>query len=264
MAINKGNSKLSVFLYAIILIEFIAIVALSPGGKSSCPVKIEESIPNLVESLSNSLTVSALQKVLVYPVDANDGSGVVKGKTGDMEETLYLTVPNTSDPNFINTIKKSIRVIRVKMEKTSGKKAQGVPPPDQEIKQAADNANEISNDILSFDKNNIAAKTDPNTKTSYIQIPLVFKIRQTGYYRIDIELKPNRINFGNANGFETIDVDNSKLCIDYSNNPKINKNLLTQKMNNFSTSIYIAVTDGTQPSETIPKKPIEVEIQRGR
>jgi hypothetical protein len=266
MAENKknigGSSKLSALLYAVILIEFLIISYITlKSAPTDCPFKIDESLPNLIENLSNSLTISTPQKVIFYSVDANDGSGVPR--TGEVIQTLYLSIPSSPDPGFISKIKELLSITSLKLEKTSSKKAQ-FPLSDEEIKQLADNAPDYPNDIFTIDKNNIVEKKDPKTMLSFIEIPLVFNIRQTGYYRVDISANLNRIAFEGGGSKEVINIDNSRFCFNYTNNTKIPKDLLLQKFSNLFSSLYIAVIDGTQPSQQIPKTPIEVKILKGR
>jgi hypothetical protein len=266
MAENKkntgGSSKLSALLYAVILVEFLVISYITlKSAPTDCPFKIDDSLPVLIENLSNTLTISTPQKVIFYSVDANDGSGTPR--TGEVVQTLNLCVPASPDPGFISKIKDLVSITGVKLEKTSSKKAQ-FPLPDEEIRQLADNAQDYPNDIFTIDKNSVVEKKDPKTMLSYIEIPLTFNIKQTGYYRVDIGANLNRISFEGSGSKEIINIDNSKFCFKYTDNAKIAKDLLLQKFNNLFSSLYIAVIDGTQPSQQIPKTPIEVRIMKGR
>jgi hypothetical protein len=242
---GSGNRNLRIAFCALFLILFVveAFMAITKAVEER--YKMEDPLPKLIENIYCPMAGSS-DKVIFYIVDANDQSGSVKLKSGDPRETLNILIPATESKDQIKAVKESITVKSVKFTRTSGRDLSALPPSDDVIRQKADEGEVMTDNNFVIDKENISVKKDNNNNFSNVQVPLQWIIRQTGYYRVEIETNLNRVKF-ETNPQKRIILDNT--IIIPASGDKLDEGAIKNKWNNYTTTIYIAVYDGTKPKQ---------------
>jgi hypothetical protein len=240
---QKGSGKIWAIVFFLFFAEFLYIVFSKPADKPS-PIKIEGTIQNLINDLYTPIDFSTPKKVLTYLVDANDQSGDIKdmGK----ENTILLTLPKSSNPNVIKGIQEPFKINEVRFFATSGKKAQDMPPGDDDIKAIVDKSEINSNDFFSVE--NISENND------HIEILIRLNFKKTGYYKFDFLLNINRLTIHN----NLVSIGNIKIDLN-TTKENIDKSEIQKKWNNLSGSLYFCVVDATKPQDNAKKIPITID-----
>jgi hypothetical protein len=241
---KKGNGKIWAVVFFLFFIEFLYIV-FSKQAPQPCPIKVDGTVQNLIDELYCPIDISTQKKVLTYLADANDQSGDIKNM--GKETVLNLSIAKIADPNFIKSVKESIKVTGVKFVATRGKQSQDLQPADDEIRQTVDNSSEVPNDIFTIETEKITEKGD------YIEIPVQLNFKRTGFYKFDYAIQLNRISIEE----NTMKIGKIKLDLSLSKD-KIDKEQLIKKWNNLSGSMYFCVVDATKPQEDVKKIPVSV------
>jgi len=247
---SNDGSKLWIVLFALALIEFLYIVFMQPKP-IPCPIKIEGKIEDYLKNSASPILAALPNKVIVFPVDAQDNTGKVISKSGDYETTINVSLPYYYDLKAIEALKETISLENVVYVPQKGKEAQKPTKSDEEIIQILNTSSEVENNLFSIDKDNITA----NNKSNDIIIPVKFKIYNTGLYKFKISGKLQRAYLVNNSGEEKIKIANGFFSVD--NNEQIKSEILSN-WNRFSQNFYIMVMDATKPSNINPPPDITI------
>ncbi|HEY9188326.1 MAG TPA: hypothetical protein VIR55_10540 [Ignavibacteria bacterium] len=236
---NNGGSKLWIVLFAVALIEFLYIVFMQPKP-IPCPIKIEGKVEDYLKNSASPILAALPNKVIVFPVDAQDNTGKVISKNGDYETTINISLPYYYDSKALETLKETVSLENVVYIPQKGKEAQKPTKSDEEIIQILNNSSEVENNLFSIDKGNIVA----NSNSNEILIPVKFKIYNTGLYKFKLNGKLERASLVNNSGEEKLKIANG--YFDINNNEQLKSNILSN-WNRFSQNFYIMVMDATKP-----------------
>lgn len=235
---NNSGSRLWIIIFIIALIEFIYIVAVRPKPVP-CPIKIEGQVEDYLKNSSSPLLAALPNKVIVFPVDAQDNTGKVISKAGDYEQIINISLPYYYDSKALEVLKETATINNVAFIMQKGKEAQKPTKSDEEIISILNNASDTENNLFSIDKDNISADKSRNI----ITIPIRFKIYSTGLYRFNLSGKLERASLVNNSGEEKIKIANGFFNI---NNEQVKSEIISN-WNRFSQNFYIMVMDATKP-----------------
>ncbi len=236
---SKGGSKLWVIVFIIALIEFLYIMFAQPKPQP-CPVKIDGKVEDLLNNIAAPITASTPEKVIVFPVDAQDGTGKIISKTGDLEQVINVSIPYYYDAKALDVLKETILIGSVTYVEQKGKEAQKPTKSDEEIISILNSSKDVENNLFSVDKNSISVSQDQK----FINIPVKFKIYNTGLFKFNISGKLEKASLLNNDGEEKVKIANGLFTVDQKDQVKSG---LIEKWNRFSQNFYIQVMDATKP-----------------
>jgi hypothetical protein len=253
---GKKGGKLAIIFFALFLIEFVFLAFKMLQVTEPSQFKTDDGLTKFIDNIYYPASFSNPGKVLFYIIDANDQSG---SALHEVPQTLYLNIPVSADEkDFTKFIKENVKVTGLKYYYTKGSEVANLPPSDEEIKNKvndfgtnADNPGEVFviNPVIN-------PEPDKNNGFSTLSVPIDWTIKQTGYYRLDIETKLNRAKYVNINGAQKIKVDNAYITPIGEDKPS--EKALNDKWNKTcSTTIYLAVYDGTKPKEEKTKRTVD-------
>jgi hypothetical protein len=236
---SSGTGRLWVVIFIIALIEFLYIVFVQPKPQP-CPVKVEGKIEDLLVNIAAPITASLPDKVIVFPVDADDRTGSVKGKSGDYEQMINISIPFYYDKNALEILKETASISSVSYVELKGKEAQKPTKTDEEIISILNGSADTENNLFSIDKAGIASSPDQK----FINIPVKFKIYKTGLYKFALNGKLEKAKLVNNSGEEKIKIADALFTVDTKSQAKVQ---ILEKWNRFSQNFYIEVMDATKP-----------------
>jgi len=244
---SKGGSKLWVIIFIIALIEFAYIVFATPPPQPS-NVNIEGKVEEFLSNIAAPVTASTPEKVIVFPVDAQDGTGRVISKTGDYEQIINVSIPYYYDPKALDVLKETAIINNVCYIEQKGREAQKPTKSDEEIISLLNSSPDVENNLFSLEKGGIYSSQDQK----YIVIPVKFKIYNTGLFKFNLSGKLEKATLAISSGEEKLKIANGFFTVD-KNNPV--KSSLVEKWNRFSQNFYIQVMDATKPEQEAVKPP---------
>ena len=251
--IKSNNAKaIWIVVFVIAILEFIYILYQEPRptkGLIQVNGKIEEL---LLHQASNTIATTP-EKVLVFAIDAEDGSGKVKAQGGNIEKIINVAIPYYYDYAAINSLIETCIINSVSFVELKGKEARdNLIKSDEELIFILQSATEIENNFFTIDIDAIS----PSIDNKYIFIPIKFNIEQTGLYKFSISGKLDKARLVDVDGKEHIKIAEATYEIDEDSKRKTE--ILTA-WNRFSQAFYIHVIDGTIPApESVQRTPVKV------
>jgi hypothetical protein len=244
---SSSAGRLWVIIFIIALIEFLYIIFVQPKPQP-CPVKVEGKIEDMLINIAAPITASLPEKVIVFPVDADDRTGSVKVKSGDYEQIINVSIPFYYDKNALEILKETASIGNVSFVELKGKEAQKPTKTDEEIISILNGAQDTENNLFSIDKAGISGSADQK----FITIPVKFKIYKTGLYKFGLNGKLEKAKLVNSNGEEKVKIADAMFTVDAKSQAKVQ---ILEKWNRFSQNFYIEVMDATKPEQDATKPP---------
>lgn len=248
---SKSNNTKAIWIvvFVIALLEFVYILYREPRPEKGL-IQVEGKIGELLLHQAPNSIVTTPEKVLVFTVDADDGSGKVRAKEGSVEKTIKVALPYYYDNIVINSLRETSTISFVSFIELKGKEARdNLMKSEEELIYILQSANEIENDFFTIDNDAISIDN------KYIFIPIKFRISQTGLYRFSISGRLDKARLIDVDGKEKIKIAEAI----YEVEENINKAEILTAWNRFSQVFYIHVIDGTIPApESVQRTPVKV------
>ena len=252
---TKSNNAKAIWIvvFVIALLEFIYILYQEPRPTEDLLIQVDGKIEDLLLHQASNIIATTPEKVLVFAVDAEDGSGKVRTKDGSIEKIINVAVPYYYDYAVINSLRETCIINSVSFVEQKGKEASdNLIKNDEELIFMLRSAAEIENNLFTIDINAIS----PSVDNKYIFIPIKFKIEQTGLYKFSISGKLDKARLVDVDGKECIKIAEATYELDENSRRK--SEILTA-WNRFSQVFYIHVIDGTLPApESVLRTPVKV------
>ena len=250
---TKSNNTKAIWIvvFVIALLEFIYILYQEPRPEKGL-IQVDGKIEELLLHQATNAIVATPEKVLVFVVDADDGSGKVKAKEGDVEKIINVAVPYYYDNAAINSLKETATISSVSFVELKGKEARdNLIKNDEELIDVLQSSPEIDNNFFMIDINAIS----PSIDKKCIFIPITFRIQQTGLYKFSISGKLDKARLVDVDGTEKIKIAEATYEVEKGSN----KAEILAAWNRFSQVFYIHVIDGTIPApESVQRTPVKV------
>jgi len=252
---TKSNTAkvILIVVFAIALLEFIYILYQQPRPVSDLLIEVDGKIDELLLNQASNIIASTPEKVLVFAVDAEDGSGKVRAKDGNVEKVINVAVPYYYDMAAISSLIETCIINSVSFVELKGKDARdNLIKNDEELISILQSASQVENNFFTIDIDAIS----PSVDNKYIFIPIKFKIAQTGLYKFSISGKLDKARLVDVDGKERIKIANATYELEEGSTKK--SEILTA-WNRFSQVFYIHVIDGTIPApESVQRTPVKV------
>jgi hypothetical protein len=215
-------------------------------------IQVNGSIEELLLHQASNIIATTPEKVLVFAVDAEDGSGKVRAQGGNIEKIINVAIPYYYDHAAISSLIETCIINSVSFVELNGKEARdNLIKSDEELIFILRSASEVANNFFTIDIDAIS----PSIDNKYIFIPIKFKIEQTGLYKFSISGKLDKARLVDVDGKEQIKIAGATYELDEG---KRKTEILTA-WNRFSQVFYIHVIDGTIPApESVQRTPVKV------
>jgi hypothetical protein len=250
---SKSNNIKAILIavFVIALLEFIYILYQEPRPEKDL-IQVNGSIEELLLHQATNIIATTPEKVLVFAVDAEDGSGKVKAKEGVVEKIINVAIPYYYDNTVINSLIETLTISSVSFVELKGKEARdNLVKNDEELIYILKSVPEIQNNLFTIDIDAIS----PSINNKYIYIPIKFKILQTGLYKFSISGKLDKAVLIDIDGKEKIKIAEAI----YEISEDGDKAEILLAWNQFSQVFYIHVIDGTIPApESVTRTPVKV------
>jgi len=199
---NNNTKVIWIVVFVIALLEFIYILYREPLPEKVL-IQVEGKIEELLLHQAPNSIANTPEKILVFIVDADDGSGKVKAKEGNVEKIIKVALPYYYDNVVINSLRETSTIGFVSFVELKGKEARdNLIKSEEELIYILQSANEVENDFFTIDNNAIS----PSIDNKYIFIPVKFRIPQTGLYKFSISGRLDKARLINVDGKEKIKI----------------------------------------------------------